>query len=188
VKEIKDYIRDIPDFPKPGILFKDITPLLADAEALRGVVDRIADTFRGRIDMVLGIESRGFIIGAPVAYALGTGLAVGRKPGKLPASTFSAQYALEYGNDTLEIHRDAFGHPRCARHRWHRRRRHRAGQPARWRSGRLRLRHRAGLPARPRAPATAPRVFAGRICRLNAPRVRHDLERGTWSAEHAPFG
>jgi len=111
VKEIKDYIRDIPDFPKPGILFKDITPLLADAEALRGVVDRIADTFRGRIDMVLGIESRGFIIGAPVAYALGTGLAVGRKPGKLPASTFSAQYALEYGNDTLEIHRDAFGHP-----------------------------------------------------------------------------
>ena len=111
MKEIKDYIRDIPDFPKPGILFKDITPLLADAEALRGVVDRIADTFRGRIDMVLGIESRGFIIGAPVAYALGTGLAVGRKPGKLPASTFSAQYALEYGNDTLEIHRDAFGHP-----------------------------------------------------------------------------
>ena len=111
VKDLKLYIRDIPDFPKPGILFRDITPLLADAAAFHAVVDQIADSYRGQIDMVLGIESRGFIIGAPVAYALQAGLAVVRKPGKLPAHTFSAQYALEYGHDALEIHRDAFGHP-----------------------------------------------------------------------------
>jgi len=112
VKDLKEYIRDIPDFPKPGILFKDITPLLADGSAFRTVVDRVADPYRGRVDMVLGIESRGFIIGAPVAYALACGLAVVRKPGKLPSHTFTAQYALEYGHDALEIHRDAFGH-RC---------------------------------------------------------------------------
>jgi len=111
VNELRQYIREIPDFPKPGIIFRDITPLLADAQAFRAVVDEIADRFRGRVDMVLGIESRGFIIGAPVAYALQTGLALVRKPGKLPSQTFAAEYALEYGNDTLEIHRDAFGHP-----------------------------------------------------------------------------
>jgi len=109
--DLKAYIRDIPDFPKPGILFRDITPLLANSDAFRETVDRIAAPFRGRIDMVLGIESRGFIIGSPVAYALGTGLAVVRKPGKLPSLKFTAQYALEYGHDALEIHRDAFGHP-----------------------------------------------------------------------------
>jgi len=109
--DLKAYIRDIPDFPKPGIIFRDITPLLADGEAFHEVVDTIAERHRGRVDMVLGIESRGFIIGAPVAYALRSGLAVVRKPGKLPARTFSAPYALEYGNDALEIHRDAFGHP-----------------------------------------------------------------------------
>ena len=111
MKDFKQYIRDIPDFPKPGIIFKDITPLLANGEAFRAVVDRIATTYRGGVDQVLGIESRGFIIGAPVAYALGTGLAVVRKPGKLPSRTFAARYALEYGNDTLEIYRDAFGQP-----------------------------------------------------------------------------
>jgi adenine phosphoribosyltransferase len=111
-QDIKRYIREIPDFPKPGIIFRDITPLLADGEAFREVVDQIAERYRGRVDMVLGIESRGFIVGAAVAYALHAGLAVVRKPGKLPALTFAAQYALEYGNDTLEIHRDAFGH-RC---------------------------------------------------------------------------
>lgn len=111
MKALQDYIRDIPNFPKPGILFKDITPLLADGTAFRAVVDRIADPYRGRVDMVLGIESRGFIIGAPVAYAMTSGLAVVRKPGKLPADTFAAHYALEYGHDALEIHRDAFGHP-----------------------------------------------------------------------------
>jgi adenine phosphoribosyltransferase len=111
VTDLKQYIRDIANFPKPGIIFRDITPLLANGEAFRAVVDQVAEPYRGRVDMVLGIESRGFIIGAPVAYALGVGLAVVRKPGKLPALTFAAQYALEYGNDSLEIHRDAFGHP-----------------------------------------------------------------------------
>ena len=109
--DFRHYIRDIPDFPKPGIIFRDITPLLADGAAFRGIVDEVAAPFHGRVDMVLGIESRGFIVGAPVAYALRAGLAVVRKPGKLPSLTFSARYALEYGSDALEIHRDAFGHP-----------------------------------------------------------------------------
>lgn len=109
--DLKQYIRDIADFPKPGIIFRDITPLLANGEAFRVVVDHIAERYRGSVDVVLGIESRGFIIGAPVAYALRAGLAVVRKPGKLPARTFTAPYALEYGQDALEIHRDAFGHP-----------------------------------------------------------------------------
>lgn len=111
MKDLKLYIRDIPNFPKPGIIFRDITPLLADGEALHEVIDRLSQPYRGRIDMVLGIESRGFLFGAAAAYALGVGLAVVRKPGKLPAQTYAAQYALEYGRDALEIHRDAFGHP-----------------------------------------------------------------------------
>src|SRR5262245_13097588 len=86
--DLKACIRDIPDFPKPGILFRDITPLLANGVALRQTVDRIAAKFAGRIDMVLGIESRGFIVGSPVAYKLNTGLAVVRKPGKLPSLKF----------------------------------------------------------------------------------------------------
>jgi adenine phosphoribosyltransferase len=109
--DLRAHIRDIPDFPKPGIVFKDITPLLADGPALRWTVDHFAERYRGAIDIVLGIESRGFIVGSAVAYALGVGLALVRKPGKLPAQTFAAQYDLEYGHDTLEIHRDAFGHP-----------------------------------------------------------------------------
>ena len=107
--DLRQYIRDIPDFPKPGILFKDITPLLADGRALRWTIDQLAERYRGSVDMVLGIESRGFLIGAALAYALGVGIAIVRKPGKLPSETFSAQYALEYGTDELEIHRDAFG-------------------------------------------------------------------------------
>jgi adenine phosphoribosyltransferase len=109
--DLTAHIRDIPDFPKPGILFKDITPLLANGPALRWTVDHFAERYRGSIDMVLGLESRGFIIGSAVAYALGVGLALVRKRGKLPAETFSAEYELEYGKDILEIHRDAFGHP-----------------------------------------------------------------------------
>jgi adenine phosphoribosyltransferase len=109
--ELKSRIRDISDFPKPGIIFKDITPLLADGPALREVVDRIADRYRDKVDIVLGIESRGFILGAAVAYRLGLGLALVRKPGKLPHETYAARYELEYGSDTLEIHRDAFGNP-----------------------------------------------------------------------------
>jgi adenine phosphoribosyltransferase len=109
--DIRKYIRDIPDFPKPGILFRDITPLLANGPALRWTIDHLADRYRGSVDMVLGIESRGFIIGSALAYALGVGIAIVRKPGKLPFEKFSAEYDLEYGKDVLEIHRDAFGHP-----------------------------------------------------------------------------
>ncbi len=109
--DIAKYIREIPDFPKPGILFRDITPLLGSGPAFRNVVDRLADEFRGQVDAVLGIESRGFIFGAPVAYALGCGLALVRKPGKLPHLTFTAEYALEYGHDALQIHQDALGQP-----------------------------------------------------------------------------
>ncbi len=109
--DLKAYIRDIPDFPKPGIMFKDISPLLAHGSAWRFAVDRLADRYRGSVDIVLGIESRGFIIGSALAYALGVGLGLVRKRGKLPAETYSAEYELEYGKDALEIHRDAFGHP-----------------------------------------------------------------------------
>ncbi len=109
--DLRTYIRDIPDFPKPGIIFKDITPLLAHGPALRWTVDHFAERYRGAIDMVLAIESRGFLIGAALAYALGVGLALVRKRGKLPAQTYAADYELEYGVDRLEIHRDAFGHP-----------------------------------------------------------------------------
>lgn len=109
--DLREYIRDIPDFPKPGIVFKDITTLLANPVALNQLVDEFADEYRGRVDIVLGIESRGFIVGAAVAYALGTGLALVRKPGKLPSRTYAAEYELEYGSDRLEIHTDAFGNP-----------------------------------------------------------------------------
>ena len=107
--DLRRYIRDIPDFPKPGILFRDITPLLGDGKALRWTIDQLSERYRGTVDMVLGIESRGFIVGAALAYALGVGIAIVRKPGKLPGEKFSAQYELEYGTDMLEIHRDAFG-------------------------------------------------------------------------------
>lgn len=100
-------IRNVPDFPKPGIQFKDITPLLGNGEALRHVVDAMAERYRGRIDAVVGVESRGFIMGAPVAYALGVGLCIVRKPGKLPHDTHTVTYELEYGSDALEIHKDA---------------------------------------------------------------------------------
>jgi len=106
--ELKKFIRDVPNFPKPGIMFRDITPLLANGPAWRQTVNHLAERYRDRIDVVLGIESRGFLLGAAVAYTLGCGVAVVRKPGKLPSATFNASYALEYGTDTLEIHQDAF--------------------------------------------------------------------------------
>jgi adenine phosphoribosyltransferase len=106
--DLKAYIRDVPDFPKPGIVFKDITPLVASARGFHDTVARLAERYSERPDIVLGIESRGFIVGAAVAYALGAGLALVRKPGKLPAETHSAEYSLEYGTDMLEIHQDAF--------------------------------------------------------------------------------
>jgi adenine phosphoribosyltransferase len=109
--DLRRYIRDIPDFPKRGIMFRDITPLLADPGALRHAVDALAEPFRDEgIDQVLGIESRGFIFGAPVALALGAGGVVVRKAGKLPHRTLEASYDLEYGKDTVEIHADAL-HP-----------------------------------------------------------------------------
>jgi adenine phosphoribosyltransferase len=108
--DLRTRIREIPDFPKPGILFRDITPLLADGAAFREAVERLAEPFRGKVDVVLGIESRGFILGAPVAVQLGIGLAIVRKPGKLPAAKVAASYELEYGTDSLEIHEDAVGH------------------------------------------------------------------------------
>jgi adenine phosphoribosyltransferase len=107
--DLTRHIRDVPDFPKPGIVFKDITPLLADRAAFRVTIDQFVERFQGQVDVVLGIESRGFIIGSAVAYGLGTGLALVRKPGKLPSQTYAARYELEYGSDTLEIHHDAFG-------------------------------------------------------------------------------
>src|SRR6202048_4460563 len=105
---LKEYIRDIPDFPRPGVVFKDITPLLADVKAFRYSVDAISDHFAGRsVDKVLGIEARGFIIAAPVAYRFGAGFIPVRKAGKLPWQVEKQEYVLEYGSDLLEIHQDA---------------------------------------------------------------------------------
>jgi len=107
IASIRSAIRDIPDFPKPGIVFKDITPLLSNGLLFGKTIDLIAARYRGqKIDTVLGIESRGFIVGAALAYKLGAGFSVVRKPGKLPYETHSASYQLEYGKDTLEIHID----------------------------------------------------------------------------------
>jgi adenine phosphoribosyltransferase len=107
-KEIRRAIRDVLDFPKPGIIFKDITPLLADAGLFAAVTDAMAAPFVGAgITHLVAIESRGFILGGPVAQRLGVGLIPVRKPGKLPAATQAEEYALEYGKDRLEMHADA---------------------------------------------------------------------------------
>ncbi|NKZ04147.1 adenine phosphoribosyltransferase [Actinomadura latina] len=107
-KLIQERIRDIPDYPKPGVMFKDITPLLADHVAFAGVVDSIVNHHgRGTIDKIVGIEARGFIVAAPVAYHFGAGFVPVRKKGKLPAATHEETYDLEYGNETIEIHSDA---------------------------------------------------------------------------------
>src|SRR5215471_7065365 len=104
--QMKKLIRDIPDFPQPGILFRDITPLNSDAQGLAAIVDEVAEAWLGKVDQVLGIESRGFIIGAPVAYRLGVGLTIARKPGKLPYLTIAESYELEYGSAALQVHQD----------------------------------------------------------------------------------
>jgi adenine phosphoribosyltransferase len=107
---LKKQIRHVPDFPKPGILFYDVTTLMQDPDGFQMAVDAMAALHRGKgVEMVVGIESRGFIFGAAVADRLKTGFAPVRKPGKLPSTTRSASYALEYGTDTLEIHDDAVG-------------------------------------------------------------------------------
>jgi adenine phosphoribosyltransferase len=106
--DLKRYIRDVPDFPQPGILFRDITPLLQSPEALRYVVDEFTDRFRGAdLQAIVSIESRGFLFGAPLAYNLALPLVPVRKPGKLPHAKMTVEYELEYGTDTLDIHADA---------------------------------------------------------------------------------
>jgi adenine phosphoribosyltransferase len=105
--DLKDYIRDVPNFPAPGIVFRDITPLLADPGAFNYAIAKLAERYRGqRIDAVVAVESRGFLVGAPLARELGTPLVPVRKPGKLPAETYSTEYTLEYGSNTMEMHVD----------------------------------------------------------------------------------
>jgi adenine phosphoribosyltransferase len=101
-------MRDVQDFPEPGVLFKDFSPLLGDGAAFRAVVDDVAARYAGRVDVVVGIEARGFILGAAVAYRLGLGFVPVRKAGKLPAATYGVEYTLEYGAAALEVHADAF--------------------------------------------------------------------------------
>lgn len=108
LNEVKSLIRDIPDFPKPGIIFKDITPVLAHPEAFKFIIDEMANKYsNANVDLVLGAEARGFILAATIAYKLGAGFIPARKPGKLPYNTKKAEYELEYGVDTLEMHEDA---------------------------------------------------------------------------------
>ncbi|GAK53102.1 adenine phosphoribosyltransferase [Candidatus Moduliflexus flocculans] len=108
MKDLKAMIRNIPDFPKAGIMFKDITPLLQDGEAFQQAIDQMAASWADKqIDVVVGIEARGFIFAAALAYKLGAGLVIVRKPGKLPYQTKTVTYALEYGTDSLQIHEDA---------------------------------------------------------------------------------
>jgi adenine phosphoribosyltransferase len=108
--EIRARIRDVPDFPQKGIVFKDITPVLNDAKLFKRVIDAFVERWKGeRIDKVVGIESRGFIFGAPLAYALGAGFTIVRKPGKLPWDVIRESYSLEYGENVLELHVDAVG-------------------------------------------------------------------------------
>jgi len=108
--ELRKLIREVPDFPKEGINFYDITTLLKDADGLKQTIDAMAEQFKGeKIDTVIGVESRGFIFAAPLAYHLGAGFVPVRKPKKLPAEKVSVSYDLEYGTDTLEMHKDAVG-------------------------------------------------------------------------------
>lgn len=107
MKELASFIRDVPDFPQKGIIFKDITPLWADKEAFFEAVNRLADSVKESVDVVVSPEARGFIMGAAVAYKLGAGFVPVRKPGKLPCKVFSQKYELEYGEDEVQIHADA---------------------------------------------------------------------------------
>jgi adenine phosphoribosyltransferase len=111
MESVKKIIRDIPDFPKEGIVFKDITPLLADASVFRKIINTLKERYGDKqIDKVVGVEARGFIFASALAYALEAGTTMVRKPGKLPYKTYQKTYSLEYGTDTVEIHQDAF-HP-----------------------------------------------------------------------------
>ncbi len=109
--DVTSLVRSIPDFPIPGILFRDITPLLRDKDGFKAAIDLFVDRYSGRgIDYVVGIEARGYMLGAPVAYAISAGFVPVRKPGKLPGTKLTEEYALEYGTNSLEIHDDAIGH------------------------------------------------------------------------------
>ena len=111
VAELRSLVRAIPDFPKPGILFRDITPLIKDARGFKTAIDMLAAAYRHQnIEYVVAIEARGYLVGAPLAHIMGAGLIPVRKPGKLPYDTLKANYALEYGTNTLEVHSDALGH------------------------------------------------------------------------------
>ena len=106
--EYEDLIFDVPDYPEPGVIFKDITPLVADSEGFTSLINDIADHYRDAgVTKVVGAEARGFLVGAPVAYALGVGFVPARKPGKLPREVYTEGYDLEYGTDELQIHQDA---------------------------------------------------------------------------------
>ncbi len=106
--DLKDFIRDVPDFPKKGIIFKDITTLLKDKDAFKEAIDRMCEPFLDKkVDKIVAIESRGFIFGGAMAYKMGVGFNIARKPGKLPWEKIRETYALEYGEDSLEIHKDA---------------------------------------------------------------------------------
>ena len=110
VERLKSLIRDVPDWPEPGVVFKDIMPLLANADALREIIDVLGDwAAERRPDIVVGAEARGFFVGSAIAYKLGCGFVPARRPGKLPLETIAAEYALEYGKNTLELRADAFG-------------------------------------------------------------------------------
>jgi len=109
METLKSVIRDIPDFPKEGIIFKDITPLLSNSVSFKKVIDTLKTRYKdNRIDQVVGVEARGFVFASALAYALGCGVVMVRKPGKLPYKTFQETYSLEYGEDSVEIHQDAF--------------------------------------------------------------------------------
>lgn len=109
--QIESLVRAIPDFPIPGILFRDITPLLKDAKGFKAAVDLFVDKYKGQeIDYIVAVEARGYMLGAPLAYMIGAGFVPVRKPGKLPGTKFTEEYALEYGTNSLEIHDDAIGH------------------------------------------------------------------------------
>jgi adenine phosphoribosyltransferase len=105
---VESHLRDVPDYPQPGVLFKDITPLLADGPAFSAVISSLADRYAGAVDTVVGIEARGFVFGAPLAVALGVGFVPVRKAGKLPGDILGTSYDLEYGSAQIEVHADAF--------------------------------------------------------------------------------
>jgi adenine phosphoribosyltransferase len=108
--DLRSKVRDVPDFPQPGVVFKDVMPLLADAEALHQTIDGLAGWAREKEpDLILGAEARGFILGAAIAYEIGCGFVAARRPGKLPPETVGATYALEYGQNSLELHPDLIG-------------------------------------------------------------------------------